>query len=376
MFDIPTILTAQELIDKVLRRAAKVSVEDRHKVYRIKKLSLGRLDSIAGNLDSTLMRYINAFPSIDTGEGTVDMEPFFESFISRHRLEITPVDLRYLEAQRHSFSRFYFELLDITVGADDLKISLASVDWGRNKCREIITKKQRQIKRMSRIHIMDSARKEAIGRVTSIIKQIAPALERLALARKQFGTFPTLSPGAPICVIAGYPNVGKSSFLKMVSGARPKIAVYPFTTRGINMGVHEEPDPAGGRKGSPAVRKGIYGRRINLVDTPGLLDRRPGERNEIEEQAAAALKHVADCILFILDPSGSCGYPVDSQESLLGALREMFPETHFIVVENKCDVFLSDSDRPKMSTLTGEGVAGTMEKVKSAIFWEQEQESS
>jgi len=55
MFDIPTVLTSQELIDKVLRRASRVTVDDRDAVYRIKKLSLARLESISSNIDATLV---------------------------------------------------------------------------------------------------------------------------------------------------------------------------------------------------------------------------------------------------------------------------------------------------------------------------------
>jgi len=37
-------------------------------------------------------------------------------------------------------------------------------------------------------------------------------------------------------VVAGYPNVGKSSFIRLVSTAEPEIAAYPFTTKGVIVG--------------------------------------------------------------------------------------------------------------------------------------------
>jgi GTP-binding protein len=56
--------------------------------------------------------------------------------------------------------------------------------------------------------------------------------------------------------IVGYPNVGKSSFIARVSGARPKIADYPFTTLIPNLGVVELPGE----------------RHFVLADVPGLIE--------------------------------------------------------------------------------------------------------
>ena len=53
--------------------------------------------------------------------------------------------------------------------------------------------------------------------------------------------------------------------------------------------------------------------RIQFVDTPGILDRPAEERNPIERQALSAMMNVASVILFILDPSEHCGYPMEVQ---------------------------------------------------------------
>lgn len=57
-------------------------------------------------------------------------------------------------------------------------------------------------------------------------------------------------------VLVGFPNAGKSSILKAVSRASPKVADYPFTTLKPNLGIIEFKD---------------Y-RRITLADLPGLVE--------------------------------------------------------------------------------------------------------
>ncbi len=142
--------------------------------------------------------------------------------------------------------------------------------------------------------------------------------------------------------MAGYPNVGKSSFIRLVSSAEPQVASYPFTTKGIIVGHRKT-----GRSG------------VQFVDTPGILDRPPGERSPIERQAVAALMHVAQAVLFILDPSEMCGYPVENQLALMDEVKAMVA-VPVVVVVNKADVKGMEG-YPNMSTLTGEGVDTVLE---------------
>jgi nucleolar GTP-binding protein len=94
--------------------------------------------------------------------------------------------------------------------------------------------------------------------------------------------------------------------------------------------------------------------RIQFVDTPGILDRPAERRNAIEKQALSAMMNVADIILFILDPSEHCGYPMEVQLNLLEEVKGII-DVPLVVAANKSDLQIADGYL-SMSTGNGEGV--------------------
>ena len=93
-----------------------------------------------------------------------------------------------------------------------------------------------------------------------------------------------------------------------------------------------------------------------MIDTPGLLDRDLSDRNEFELRGILALKHLSDLIVFMFDPSESCGYSMEDQEHLFKAIKKEFSSVPIIEVENKTDMVKTKSDRMKLSAITGDGV--------------------
>jgi nucleolar GTP-binding protein len=302
MFKIPTILTSDELLDKAFKKASSVQVVVKGK-KRKRKLAQAKVKKASGTISSTLNRYIKAFPSFD------------------------------------NLSIFYYELYDVSLGIDDLKKSLGAMDWCRKSVMKIGNDSARDIAREKGKEEIRKLVNSAYGRMSSIVKQIADDLLFLNEARVVLNKSPQIDLEKPTIVIAGAPNVGKSLLIGKISSAKPKVASYPFTTKGISVG-HFEKD----------------GIRFQIIDTPGLLDRELELRNEMELKATLALRHLANVIVFILDPTEYCGYTLDSQFSILSGIREAFPGIEILEVENKSDIMRTDSENMKISALSGEGV--------------------
>lgn len=303
MFDIPTILSADELLDKAFRKASKVDYEGRTRIDTVRETNISKLKSASDTIVSTMGKYVKAFPSIDRQ------------------------------------SPFYAELIDITIGRDKLKKSLGAMDWCRGNVARIAKAATKDIANARHIPRIDEIRRSSYGRISSFVKQVDKELAALARARNTMKKFPAINPDDPTIVVAGSPNVGKSQLVARISTAKPKVAVYPFTTQEISVGTFE---------------KKYF--RYQVIDTPGLLDRDLSERNAFELRGILALKHLADVILFLFDPTEMCGYPMSEQENLLQMIKKEFSSTPIVEVENKSDITKTKSDRMKISAASGAGV--------------------
>lgn len=303
MFEqLPTVPTSKELLDKSFRRASRATNNE-------------AMVQNAGNiLSDNLSNLIRKFPSFE------NLPPF------------------------------YREMADIIAGVDHIRISLSRLRWASKQIRLITREFVGKIKR-SRDLDTTPYRKSAFGRFSSVMRAIEKDLLFLNEARNLLRKMPTIDPEVPTILIAGYPNVGKSSFIIRITGAKPEIASYPFTTRGIFVGHFYRGE-----------------QKYQVVDTPGLLDRPMEQRNEIERQTVAALSHLQGVILYIIDPSEHCGYPIDSQLSLAEDLKNWI-KLPMLVVANKADIMRFGEDRniPEMSTETGQGVDDVQEKLISLL---------
>ena len=309
MFKIPPILNADELLDKAFGRAQKIKKSSNNR-----RLTISKITTVKKTINSSLEKYVKAFPSFD------------------------------------NLHQFYYELLDVLLKIDKLKKSLGAVDWARKTVNGICGVALKKAKRQEGFQDIIG---EAYGRVSSVLYQINSHLIFLREAREEIKRLPDIDIGMATVILAGYPNVGKSSILKLISSAKPDIAPYPFTTKGIIIG-------------HISIEKKYETKKIQVIEAPGLFDRPNHRRNEIEKQGMIALRHLPDLIVFVVDASMYSGYDVNSQLKLLEELNEEFNVKTF-VVENKTDINGGKTEYHKISCVTGAGIDQLKERIEQLL---------
>ena len=223
---------------------------------------------------------------------------------------------------------FYKELASILVNINELKLTLGKINGILPILRNI---EREYISRLSKIENPkegDQLRRAAFGRVSSIINKQNSNLEYLNEIRGRLREIPSIDYTIPCVVVAGYPNVGKSSIVKNIStNKKIEIKEYPFTTKKLNMG-HLE------------IQRRFDKIKIQIMDCPGILALR-AKRNYIERQAILALRLISDLILYIFDPTPACGYNIDSQIELYKEVKQNFAKDgkiEIVIVFNKKDL--------------------------------------
>ncbi|MGI6447673.1 MAG: NOG1 family protein [Methanobrevibacter boviskoreani] len=284
---IPTIPTVEELLDKGFSRGKKAADMKRSekipKRIKGKRIEEVRVTTACQVIEAKLKMIIDRTPEIE------------------------------------ELPEFYQDYIDITVGVDDLKQALGGINWAYGIISQLEDEYRNRI-RKSAPERANTLRKQAYGRISSVVKKISKDLDFLDFAKNRLRNMPTVNFEATTVVIAGFPNVGKSTLLRQLTDAEPEVANYPFTTKGIQIGHIER-----------------HWQDIQIIDTPGLLDRPIGDMNDIELNAIVALEDLADTILFIFDASETCGYYLENQYNLFCEIQNIF-DIPFIPLFNKIDL--------------------------------------
>ncbi|GJQ15086.1 hypothetical protein GpartN1_g6877.t1 [Galdieria partita] len=279
---------AKELIDIVLSKTQRKTPTVIHRHYaitRIRQFYMRKVKFSQQTFHDKLAQILQDFPKVD---------------------EIHP---------------FYADLLNVLYDRDHYKLALGQLSKARSLIDNLSKEYLRLLKYGDSLYRCKMLKRAAVGRMCTIVKRLASSLGYLEQVRQHMARLPSIDPHMRCLIIAGYPNVGKSSFMNLITRANVDVQPYPFTTKSLYVG-HMD----------------YRYLRWQVIDTPGILDKPLEERNTIEMQSITALAHLRATILFFLDPSEHCGFSWEQQMGLFHSLEPLFVEKPLLIVCNKTDL--------------------------------------
>lgn len=205
--------------------------------------------------------------------------------------------------------------------ADHFRIALGQLNTARQLIETVARDYVRLLKYGQSLYQCKMLKRAALGRMATICKRLKDPLSYLEQVRQHLGRLPSIDPNTRTLVICGYPNVGKSSFLKNISRADVDVQPYAFTTKSLFVGHFD-----------------YKMLRFQAIDTPGILDHPLEEMNTIEMQSITAIAHLRSAILYFMDLSEHCGYSVSAQIQLFQSIRPLFSNKLVFIVINKIDL--------------------------------------
>lgn len=274
--EFPTVYRAQELIDYAFHHAtdkAPSIPQATANIERVRRKEVSRIENASTLLIKKIRNVIESVPNLD------------------------------------ELPAFYKKLSHLLVNNDEFRINLGRLNGVIPVIQRLQKEYTLKLWKISNPKDCAETRVEFFGRVSSAVKKQDSTLQFLQQCREKLQTIPSIDLSMPCVVIAGYPNVGKSSIVGWISSAKPYVSEYPFTTKQIFLGMYEDK---------------THSRYFQVIDTPGILDRPMANRNEIEQQAILALNTIATVVIFIFDPTLASGYEVENQIRLYQEIRDEF----------------------------------------------------
>ena len=285
---IKPVSASSELIDIVLsktQRKTPTEVHPKYQIARIRGFYMRKVKFAAETFTEKLGDTVSTFPKID------EIHPFFA------------------------------DLINILYDKDHYKIALSQVNVVKGIVENIAKDYVKLLKYGDSLYRCKTLKIAAFGRMCTAVKKIAPSLTYLEEVRRHLGRLPNVDAFSPTVLVFGFPNVGKSSFLNLVSNAKIEVSPMPFSTQNLFVG--------------HCLHQNI---KIQFIDSPGVLERAIEDRNTIEMQSLTALAHLKTAVLFIIDVSETSGYSVEQQIALFRSLKPLFTKKPLLVGLSKVDL--------------------------------------
>lgn len=216
---------------------------------------------------------------------------------------------------------FHRDLMDTLYEKNHYKVSLAAISRAKTLIEQVSRDYVRLLKFGQSLFQCKQLKRAALGRMATITKKLKDPLIYLEQVRQHLGRLPSIDPNTRTVVICGYPNVGKSSFLRAVTKADVEVQPYAFTTKSLYVGHFD-----------------YKYLRFQAIDTPGILDRPVEDMNNIEMQSIYAIAHLRSTIMYFMDLSEQCGFSIEAQVKLFNSIKPLFANKSVMIVFNKSDI--------------------------------------
>ena len=217
-------------------------------------------------------------------------------------------------------NKFYKELYKLLFTDINIKKLRERIKYIRKIIKQVYLKYKNDIKLTKDKKLIERYRREFYGRISSILRRNWIIFKYYNIYLNRRRKIPNIK-NSPTVVISGLPNVGKSTLLKNLTGSNVKIEPYLFTTKDLMLGYIKTP---------------YFD--IQVIDTPGILDRPIEEMNEIEKKSILALNYLANLIIYVFDLTETCGYSIKEQINLLKTIKKIFNK-EIILYFSKKDLF-------------------------------------
>ncbi|EME43870.1 hypothetical protein DOTSEDRAFT_71621 [Dothistroma septosporum NZE10] len=286
--EIAPVPTSQEFLDIVLSRTQRrlpTQIRAGFKISRIRAFYIRKVKYTSETFAEKLSAILDGFPRL------ADIHPFHK------------------------------DLLNTLYDADHFRIALGQLNTAKGLIETVARDYVRLLKYGQSLFQCKQLKRAALGRMATICKRLKDPLVYLEQVRQHLGRLPGIDPNTRTLLICGYPNVGKSSFLKNISRADVDVQPYAFTTKSLFVGHFD-----------------YKMLRFQAIDTPGILDHPLEEMNTIEMQSITAIAHLRSAILYFMDLSEQCGYSVSAQMDLFESIKPLFANKLVFIVVNKIDV--------------------------------------
>ncbi|KAI1344612.1 nucleolar GTP-binding protein [Xylariaceae sp. FL0016] len=290
--DIPPVPNSQEFLDIVLSRTQRrlpTQIRSGFKISRIRGFYTRKVKFTQETFSEKFHAILESFPRLQ------DIHPF-------HR-----------------------DLINTLYDADTFRIALGQLSTAKSLIETISRDYVRLLKYSQSLYQCKQLKRAALGRMATITKRLKEPLLYLDQVRQHLGRLPSIDPNTRTLLLAGFPNTGKSSFLKSITRADVDVQPYAFTTKSLFVGHFD-----------------YRTLRYQAIDTPGVLDHPLEEMNSIEMQSITAIAHLRSAILYFMDLSCQCGYSVQAQIQLFQNIKPLFSGKLVFLIANKSDVLRVD----------------------------------